>query len=119
MVHESSDAVFSGGRSPYAESSRPGPVSPYGAAKAAAETAVRLIAPGAVAARTSLIVGNGDSEHERLVHGLIQGTRTGDWACSPCAAASNAERMLCQNLVMAPVKGPRNQGPLLDGRFGA
>ncbi|MGW1127987.1 SDR family oxidoreductase [Streptomyces sp. NPDC002526] len=78
LVHVSSDAVFSGaGRTHYDESCLPDPLTPYGAAKAAAETAVRLISPGAAVARTSLIIGNGRSEHEQLVHALADGTREG------------------------------------------
>jgi len=78
LVHVSSDAVFSGAAPAYDETARPDPVSPYGAAKAAAETAVRAIAPGAVIARTSLIVGDhGNSPHERLVHALAAGTAPG------------------------------------------
>jgi dTDP-4-dehydrorhamnose reductase len=38
---------------------------------------VRALLPGAVVARTSLIVGHGRSEHERLVHDLAAGTREG------------------------------------------
>ena len=52
----------------------PIPITPYGAAKAAAETAIKGITPGAVIARTSLIIGDGDSQHERLVHALASGT---------------------------------------------
>ncbi|MEU2354350.1 sugar nucleotide-binding protein [Streptomyces misionensis] len=79
LVHVSSDAVFSGtGRDCYDESCLPDPLTPYGAAKAAAETAVRLLCPHTAAiARTSLIIGNGRSEHERLVHTLADGTRQG------------------------------------------
>ncbi|WP_030841432.1 SDR family oxidoreductase [Streptomyces sp. NRRL S-475] len=79
LVHVSSDAVFSGtGRDRYDESCLPDPLTPYGAAKAAAETAVRLLCPNTAAvARTSLIIGNGRSEHERLVHALADGTRQG------------------------------------------
>jgi dTDP-4-dehydrorhamnose reductase len=73
LVHVSSDAVFSGAAPRYDESSQPDPVSPYGAAKAAAETAVKGIVRHAVIARTSLIIGDGDSEHERLVHALASG----------------------------------------------
>jgi dTDP-4-dehydrorhamnose reductase len=72
LVHVSSDAVFSGKDSPYAEGAVPDPLTPYGAAKAAAETAVRALDPGAVIARTSLIVGGG-STHESLVHALAAG----------------------------------------------
>ncbi|WP_328875956.1 sugar nucleotide-binding protein [Streptomyces sp. NBC_00287] len=77
LVHVSSDAVFSGADIHYDESCLPDPVTPYGAAKAAAETAVRLLVPGAVVARTSLIVGHRRSVHERMVHALAAGTREG------------------------------------------
>jgi dTDP-4-dehydrorhamnose reductase len=58
LVHVSSDAVFSGRSGVYDESCVPCPGTVYGAAKAAAETAVRGLVPGAVIARTSLIVGD-------------------------------------------------------------
>ncbi|WP_371582032.1 NAD(P)-dependent oxidoreductase [Streptomyces sp. NBC_01314] len=79
LVHVSSDAVFSGDRGRYDETCLPDPVTPYGAAKAAAETGVRLSAPHAVVARTSLIIGDGHalSAHERHVHDLVAGTRDG------------------------------------------
>ncbi|MFC7983583.1 SDR family oxidoreductase [Streptomyces sp. NPDC057336] len=78
LVHVSSDAIFSGtGRHRYDESCLPDPLTPYGAAKAAAETAVRLLCPHAAVARTSLIIGNGRSEHEQLVHALATGSRKG------------------------------------------
>ena len=70
LVHVSSDAVFAGSPQPYDEMSTPDPITAYGAAKAAAETAVAAIAPTAVIVRTSLILGDGDSVHERLVHQL-------------------------------------------------
>ncbi|MFF7381224.1 sugar nucleotide-binding protein [Streptomyces griseoluteus] len=77
LVHVSSDAVFSGARVHYDESCLPDPLTPYGAAKAAAETGVRLVHSGAVVARTSLIIGDRRSEHVRAVHDLAAGTRTG------------------------------------------
>jgi dTDP-4-dehydrorhamnose reductase len=77
LVHVSSDAVFSGTAPSYDETRQPDPVTPYGAAKAAAETAVKGITPAAVIARTSLIIGNGNSQHERLVHALASGAATG------------------------------------------
>lgn len=73
LVHVSSDAVLSGASPPYDEAALPDPVTRYGAAKAAAETAVRAVAPAAVIARVSLILGDGDSKHERLVHALHAG----------------------------------------------
>jgi dTDP-4-dehydrorhamnose reductase len=77
LVHVSSDAVFSGAAARYDETYPPDPTTPYGAAKAAAETAVKGITPAAVIARTSLIIGNGGSQHERYVHGLAAGAVTG------------------------------------------
>ncbi|QDY79893.1 SDR family oxidoreductase [Streptomyces qinzhouensis] len=77
MVHVSSDAVFSGTRIHYDETALPDPLTPYGAAKAAAETGVLAVHPKSAVARTSLIVGHGSSEHERLVHNLVAGTVDG------------------------------------------
>jgi dTDP-4-dehydrorhamnose reductase len=77
LVQVSSDAVFSGSAYSYDETRLPDPVTPYGAAKAAAETAVKGIAPTAIIARTSLIIGDGDSPHERLVHELASGAAVG------------------------------------------
>ncbi|NUP61736.1 MAG: sugar nucleotide-binding protein [Nonomuraea sp.] len=77
LVHVSSDAVFSGTTARYDETCLPDPITPYGAAKAAAETALKGITPTAVIARTSLIVGDGDSPHEGFVHALAAGAATG------------------------------------------
>ncbi|MGV9401711.1 SDR family oxidoreductase [Streptomyces sp. NPDC003667] len=78
LVHVSTDAVFSGVIcGSYDESRLPDPVTPYGAAKAAAETGVGLVNPGAVIARTSLIIGDQRSEHVRTVHDLVSGRRDG------------------------------------------
>ncbi|MFI5491428.1 sugar nucleotide-binding protein [Actinoplanes sp. NPDC051859] len=73
LVHVSSDAVFSGKDVDYDESALPDPVYRYGAGKAAAETAVRAIDPGAAVVRTSLILGDGDGQHEVLTRDLIAG----------------------------------------------
>ncbi|WP_217247100.1 sugar nucleotide-binding protein [Streptomyces sp. AC602_WCS936] len=77
LVHVSSDAVFSGSRVHYDESSLPDPITPYGAAKAAAETGVLAVHPEPVVARTSLIIGHGRSAHEQTVYQLAAGTRDG------------------------------------------
>ncbi|KPC66502.1 SDR family oxidoreductase [Streptomyces chattanoogensis] len=77
LVHVSSDAVFSGASVRYDESCLPDPVTPYGAAKAAAETGIRFAYPDAVIARTSLIIGDQGSTHVRAVHDLAAGTRDG------------------------------------------
>jgi dTDP-4-dehydrorhamnose reductase len=77
LVHVSSDAVFSGTAASYDETYSPDPTTPYGAAKAAAETAIKGITPAAVIARTSLIIGDGNSQHERFVHALASGAVAG------------------------------------------
>jgi dTDP-4-dehydrorhamnose reductase len=77
LVHVSSDAVFSARSGSYDERAAPAPATPYGAAKAAAETAVRGLDPAAVVARTSLILGGGESVHETFVHSLAAGATTG------------------------------------------
>ncbi|MGA5822049.1 SDR family oxidoreductase [Kitasatospora sp. NPDC094028] len=77
LVHVSSDAVFSGADGRYDESAVPDPITPYGAAKAGAETTIRLLAPAAVVARTSLIIGDGGSPHEAFIHDLAAGRRDG------------------------------------------
>jgi dTDP-4-dehydrorhamnose reductase len=69
--------VFSGTAIRYDETSVPDPTTPYGAAKAAAETAIKAISPTAVIARTSLIIGDGGSLHERRVHALAEGRTSG------------------------------------------
>jgi dTDP-4-dehydrorhamnose reductase len=73
LVHVSSDAVFSGSEIDYDESALPDPVYRYGAAKAAAETAVAAIDPSAAVVRTSLIMGDGRGQHETLTRDLIAG----------------------------------------------
>lgn len=78
LVHISSDAVFAGAETPYDETADPDPTTAYGAAKAAAETAVKAITPTAVIARTSLIIGSdGTSSHERRIHALASGRSSG------------------------------------------
>ena len=98
LVHVSSDAVFSGSAGRYDENRPPDPVTPYGAAKAAAETAVKAIAPAAVIARTSLIIGDGESPAERLVHALASGATAGvlftDQVRCPVHAADLAGALL-------------------------
>jgi dTDP-4-dehydrorhamnose reductase len=72
-AHVSTDAVFSGGEVHYDEDALPDPVNRYGAAKAAAETAVRAVHPDAAVVRTSIILGDGHGAHEVLTHGLASG----------------------------------------------
>jgi dTDP-4-dehydrorhamnose reductase len=77
LVHLSTDAVFSGGQVHYDESALPDPIYRYGAAKAAAETAVAAIDPLAAVIRTSMILGYGTGQHERLTHDLAAGRAKG------------------------------------------
>ncbi|MEV0825288.1 sugar nucleotide-binding protein [Nonomuraea rubra] len=77
LVQVSSDVVFSGAAERYDETCPPDPITPYGAAKAAAETAVRAVLPDAAIARTSLILGHGRSGHEALVRSLASGAGEG------------------------------------------
>ncbi|MEV4543639.1 SDR family oxidoreductase [Micromonospora echinaurantiaca] len=72
LVHISSDALHAGRPEPYGDDEPPTPVFPYGAAKAAAETAVRALDPGAALVRTSLIVGEG-SKQIQLCHDALAG----------------------------------------------
>ncbi len=72
LVHISSDALHAGRPEPYADDDPPSPIFPYGAAKAAAETAVRALDPGAALVRTSLIVGEG-SPQIRLCRDALAG----------------------------------------------
>jgi dTDP-4-dehydrorhamnose reductase len=73
LVHVSTEAVFSGRAGSYDEDALPDPIYRYGAAKAAAETAVRAIDPSAAVVRTSLILGYGRGGPERLTHDLAAG----------------------------------------------
>ena len=76
-VHLSTDALHAGRPTPYLDDDEPTPVHRYGAAKAAAETAVAAIDPDAVIVRTSLIVGDDRSKQIALALDLITGRRPG------------------------------------------
>ena len=80
MVQVSSDVVFSGASSPYAEDAPPDPVSDYGRAKLAAEQAVTELLPATPVVRSSLVLGTSAgrrSPMEQLVHDLASGAREG------------------------------------------
>lgn len=77
LVHVSSDAIFKGRPAPYTEDDLPEPVYPYGAAKAAAETAVLAVHPDAAIARTSLIIGDDGSKQHQLALDLAAGRADG------------------------------------------
>src|SRR5690349_13227689 len=70
LVLVSSDVVFGGSDQPYDETAPTDPVTSYGEAKVAAERAVLATCDDAVVARTSLILGDGASQHEELVRRL-------------------------------------------------
>jgi len=55
FVHLSTDMVFDGNAGPYDEDAPTSPLTPYGAAKAEAERAVRAAHPGAILARLPLL----------------------------------------------------------------
>ncbi len=76
LIHLSSDALFDGHGSPYDETAPPSPITSYGAAKAAAETAVAAIAPEAAIVRTSLILSHDPpDQHTRMILDIAAGRR--------------------------------------------
>jgi dTDP-4-dehydrorhamnose reductase len=77
LIHISSDALHAGRPTPYLDADPPTPMTPYGAAKAAAETAVAAIDPAATIVRTSLLIGDDRSKQIRLALDLITGHRPG------------------------------------------
>lgn len=78
LVHVSSDAIFDGTSNPYTEAAKPCPLTPYGAAKAAAETAVSTIVPQAAIVRTSWIISREPVDpHTRFILDLAAGRRSG------------------------------------------
>jgi dTDP-4-dehydrorhamnose reductase len=77
LVHVSSDAVHGGRTEPYGDDDPPSPITPYGAAKAAAETAVRALDPSAALVRCSLILGDETTAQVRLSADLLAGRLAG------------------------------------------
>jgi dTDP-4-dehydrorhamnose reductase len=107
LVFVSTDAVFGPRKIAYREHEQPCPITPYGAAKAAAETTIQALAPDAVIARTSLIVGSdGRSEEEQRVRRLAAGEPgafyTGNIRC-PVHVADLASALI--ELLMSDVNG--------------
>ncbi|SBT39848.1 sugar nucleotide-binding protein [Micromonospora narathiwatensis] len=107
LVHLSSDALHGGRPAPYLDDEVPTPIYAYGAAKAAAETSVRAIDPGAVLVRTSLIVGEG-SKQIALCHDALAGRATlfSDELRCPIDVSELAAAVL--ELVPADYAGPLN-----------
>lgn len=77
LVHISTDALHAGRPEPYLDAEPPSPVHLYGAAKAAAETAVAAITPSAAIVRTSLIIGDDRSKQVQLALDVTTGRRAG------------------------------------------
>ena len=108
LVHMSSDALFDGERAPYHEVDAPCPITPYGASKAAAETAVRAIAPEAVIVRTSLIMADDPLDnHQQMILDIAAGRRperlfTDEIRC-PVAASDLAAAVV--ELLDLPIAG--------------
>ncbi|MFF0152028.1 sugar nucleotide-binding protein [Micromonospora sp. NPDC005203] len=107
LVHVSSDALHAGRPTPYADDDPPTPVHAYGAAKAAAETAVRAIDPGAALVRTSLILGEG-SKQIQLCRDALAGRAVlfSDEMRCPIDVTDLAEAVL--ELVASPYAGLLN-----------
>ncbi|PWR05212.1 dTDP-4-dehydrorhamnose reductase [Micromonospora acroterricola] len=107
LVHVSSDALHAGRPSPYADDETPTPVNAYGAAKAAAETAVRAVDPGAALVRTSLILGEG-SKQIQLCRDALAGRATlfTDMIRCPVDVTDLADAVL--ELVGSAYAGPLN-----------
>lgn len=98
LVHVSTDALHAGRPTPYLDDDEPTPVHRYGAAKAAAETAVAAIDPAAAIVRTSLIIGDDRSKQIQLALDLSTGRRSGalfsdEFRC-PVAVADLAAAVL-------------------------
>ena len=74
FIHLSTDQVFNGLSSPYAEESPRSPINPYGVAKAEAEEKIQVLNPQATIIRTSLLYDL--RTPDRQTQWLIQGCST-------------------------------------------
>lgn len=109
LVHLSTDLIFDGKRGRYTETDAPAPLMAYGAAKLAAEEAVRAAWPAAVLVRTSLIYGlDGADAPSRMV---LEGARGGrpvnlftDEVRSPVLVDELAEALL--DIAALDTRGP-------------
>jgi dTDP-4-dehydrorhamnose reductase len=110
LVHISSDVVHGGRPEPYDDTEPPSPITPYGAAKAAAETAVKALAPAAALVRCSLILGDEHTAQVRLCADLLAGRRDGalftDEIRCPVAGEDLAAAVL--ELATSEHRGPIN-----------
>jgi dTDP-4-dehydrorhamnose reductase len=110
LVHVSTDALHGGRPDPYPDDAPPSPVTPYGAAKAAAETAVLALVPAAAVVRTSLIIGGEHSKQVRfcldLLTGRVPGAFFADEVRCPVGVQDLAAAVL--ELVDSPFAGRLN-----------
>ncbi len=115
LVHISSDAVHRGRKEPYRDDTAPDPIYSYGAAKAAAELGVTLVAPDAAIARVSAIMGDGTedcelADRERFMLDLASGHAPGvlftDEVRCPVAVSDLADA--CLELAANDVAGLLN-----------
>jgi len=106
LVHVSSDVVFSGEADrPLHEDDEPAPVSPYGESKAAAESAVSQIDPGAVLVRTSLVYGGEQpSTYERAALDPAQTFYADEVRCP--VLAGDLAAALVELAARSDVRGP-------------
>jgi dTDP-4-dehydrorhamnose reductase len=110
LVHVSSDVVHGGRPEPYDDAEPPTPITPYGAAKAAGETAVRALDPYAALVRCSLILGDETTAQVRLCADLLAGRVEGalftDEIRCPVAGEDLAAAIL--ELATSEHRGPIN-----------
>ena len=115
LIHISSDAVHRGRDEPYEDAAAPDPVYSYGAAKAAAELGVGVVAPDAVIVRVPAIMSEGTdvatlARRERFMLDLASGRASGvlftDEVRCPIAATDLADA--CLELAGNTVAGPLN-----------
>ncbi|HWI72484.1 MAG TPA: SDR family oxidoreductase [Baekduia sp.] len=117
LIHVSSDAIFAGdGDRPLAEDAVPAPVTEYGKTKAAAEPLVIEAHPGALLARTSLLLGgpgHAPSPHELLALAAARGEQDvsffTDEIRSPVQVGDLAAALV-ELATMADVTGPLHLG---------
>jgi dTDP-4-dehydrorhamnose reductase len=110
LVHLSSDALHGSRPAPYPDDEPPSPVFPYGAAKAAAGTAARLVDPAAALVRASVIIGDQHSKQIRLCLDALAGRAalfTDEIRC-PVSVDDLADVVL--ELVESDSAGPLNVG---------
>jgi dTDP-4-dehydrorhamnose reductase len=117
LVHVSTDAIFAGdGDRPLVEEDAAAPVTAYGATKAAAEPLVAAAHPGALLARTSLLLGGPGHEpspHERLALAAARGEEDvaffSDEIRSPIQVGDLAAALVAL-VAMEDVTGPLHLG---------